>query len=160
MESSLNAEEDLKRENELEMKVEEEQEKPLQRPELTRFVPKDNELYEPMEFFLLGSPKRQLLQGGDSETLRKAADEAMAKGSKTFARINYESAAKIALYKQDRVSFEQSLEMAEVVTSDDQFGRYHRILLQRIDEAMRIAKEYYAAFEEEEKKPAVFARYP
>jgi hypothetical protein len=132
----------------VELEVEEEQRMIQSRPSLAKFIRDDRDLYEAMEFFLLGSPKRQIMQDGGQASLKKTADEAKISGDKLAARINYESAAKVALYEQDAAGFKDMLELAEGVTSeDDKFGRFHRALLLDVDETMRVAREYYAELE-------------
>lgn len=141
------SDDELHRENKVEQEVEQEQSKPIHRPKLEDFVRKGQDLYEAMEFFILASPKRQALQDGSSASLRKQGDEARQAGNNILARINYESAAKLALYEQDRESLKTLLEMADEVTKVERFKNYHHVLLRNLDQVMKIAKDYYAAFD-------------
>jgi hypothetical protein len=138
----------LRRESKLEQEVEEEQANPPQRPSLEKLVAKDRDLYQALEFFLLASPKRQLMQEGEPASIKEVADEARLSGNNLSARINYESAAKMALYEQDREALKELLELADGVTNVERFRGYHRAILQNLDEAIRIAKEYYSGIEE------------
>jgi hypothetical protein len=123
---------------------EEEQEERDCTPFLRALIPDDPKLLVAMEYFLLASPTRQLSQLGDRESLKKARDGARAAGDDMTARIDYESAAKIALYEGDRGAFEDLLSLAEKVTSSrDNFAELHRILLNNVDGALGIADEYY-----------------
>ncbi len=57
-------------------------------------------------------PKRQQMQEGESESIRGAADEARMPGDNLSARINYESAPKMAIYEHDREALKELLELA------------------------------------------------
>jgi hypothetical protein len=123
---------------------EEEQEERDYTPFLRALIPNDPKLFVSMEYFLLASPTRQLSQLGDRESLKSSGDGARAARDDTTARIDYESAAKIALYEGDRGVFEDLLSLAEKVTpSHYNFAEFHRVLLNNVDEALRIADEYY-----------------
>jgi hypothetical protein len=138
------------REGELEREEEEEERSEKTAP-LKSLIPDDPSLYEAMEYFLLGSPKRQLEELGDPAALKRVADEAKSSGNDIAARINYESAAKIALYEHNRDSFKSLLELADEVTSQgEEFKEFHRTLLNNADRAMKVADEYYASFRNRE----------
>ena len=145
---------DLALNNELEMVVEREQEKPPERPPLEKFVPKGSSLYEAIEFVLLGSPRRQMMQNGDSISLEKVADDSAKARDRVGARINYESAARVALYERDRERFRRMVERAEEFTSDGQrFSMLHKTLLENLNDILRIATEYYDEFEKRQDSP-------
>ena len=113
-------------------------------PELQRYVPEDGALYRAMEFFLLLNPEEQALRLGEPDALKLSADEAKASGNHLLARINYESAAKIALFRQNRTQFTSMVSLADQVTpADQEFAALHRTLLRETDAAMRVARDYY-----------------
>jgi hypothetical protein len=124
--------------------TEETEQEPEYTSTLQELIPNDRRLFVAMEYFLLASPTRQLSQLGDMDSLKKEGDRAKSAGDKITARINYESAAKVALYEGDREAFESLLKLADNVTSgSDDYAQFHRTLLDHIDEAVRIADEYY-----------------
>jgi hypothetical protein len=128
-------------------------------PQLVELVPNDRSLYEAMEFFLLINPREQISSLGDFATVKRTADEARSAGDDLQARINYETAAKIALYNQNRKLFVSMLTLADGVTPTDQdFAAFHRTLLTKTDEAMRVARDFYAELERESR--AVAPRTP
>jgi hypothetical protein len=140
------------REAEVERKVELEQEKPAKRPPLDSLVPRNDELFAAMEFILLGSPERQILQGGDLPALERTAEEAARSGNGTRARIEFESAARVALFEQNKDKLGDMLERAdEFSAKGDSFSRMHQILLKNLDKAMGVAREYYSELATEQK---------
>jgi hypothetical protein len=113
-------------------------------PRLDVLIPGDPELREAMEYFLLAAPQRQLDQLGDPQVLKRSGDKAGAAGDNMTARINYENAAKIALYYDNAEDFENMLRSAESVTpSTEGFSQFHRTLLSQVESALKIAKIYY-----------------
>jgi hypothetical protein len=114
---------------------------------LRELIPDDQALYEAMEHFLLASPRRQADQLGDRAGVRKSADEAKAAGKTMQARVDYESAAKLALYYHDKEDFIRMLELADAMTTErESFSQFHRTLLNNVDRAMEIADKYFAGF--------------
>jgi hypothetical protein len=112
---------------------------------LGELVPDNQMLRKAMEYFLLGSPERQLVQLGDVNSLRTEAEKAKAKGDKIRARIHYESAAKVALYEDRLTEFKQSLLLANEVTGkNERYFEFHRTLLQNLDEVRLIADKFYS----------------
>ncbi len=140
------------RESEVELEVEKEQEKPVKRPPLEQLVPRSDELYSAIELVLMASPRRQILQGGDLPALEKAAYEAANSGDALRARIGYEAAARVALFEQNEDKFRGMLEKADKFSKEgESFSKMHRVLLQRIDDAMCIAREFYVELDQEKK---------
>jgi hypothetical protein len=103
-----------------------------------------DDMYYAIEFFLLGDPKRQIEQLGDVEGVLKKGDEAKSGSDLVKARYNYETGAKIQMYKQNKEGLRRCLVLAQDVTeeSDKHFG-FQRTILDNIDEALRISKQYY-----------------
>ena len=140
------------REEEVERRVELEQERPAKRPPLESLVPRDDELFAAMEFILLGSPERQILQGGDLPILEQVAQGAAESGNGTRARIEYESAARVAFFEQKKDKLREMLERAEEFSAPDtSFSSMHKILLKNIDRAMSVGREFYSELATEQK---------
>ncbi len=117
-------------------------------PSLEALVANGMALHDAMEYFLLLNPREQVAQLGEPEDLKRTADEARASGDKILARIDYECAAKIALYRQRRDMFLSMLSPAEKVTPPNQrFSTFHRVLMRESDAAFRIAKDFYSELE-------------
>jgi hypothetical protein len=112
---------------------------------LKQLSPNDD-VYFAIEYYLLGDPKRQIEQLGDVEGILKQGDEAKQHQDTTKARYSYETAAKIELYRRRKDNLRKLLILAQDVTpSDEKHFQYQRTMLDNIDEALRIAKDYYAS---------------
>ncbi|MDH2900106.1 MAG: hypothetical protein PXY39_03970 [archaeon] len=103
-----------------------------------------HEMYVAMENFLLGNPERQILALGDLESVLQVGKEAKSKDDLLGARTNFETAAKLELYKQHKDGLRDCLILSQDVTdeSDKHFG-YQRTILDNTDEALHVAKVYY-----------------
>ncbi len=118
-------------------------------PPLSKFIENDNALFEAMEYFLLLNPGEQASRLGEPRELKAKADEARASGDNLGARIYYENAAKVGLYRQEEAEFKGMLKLAEQVTrKNERFAAFHRTLLSDSDGAMRVAREYYGELRE------------
>jgi hypothetical protein len=110
---------------------------------LRDLVPND-EIYEAMENFLLGDPENQIQLLGDPNEILAKADEAKGKGEDLIARAQYETLAKIAIYKQDRRLAQKSLELAGTATNpSDRHANMQKSILANLDQVIRIARDYY-----------------
>jgi hypothetical protein len=113
---------------------------------LRELVPNDEKLYLALQTFLLGDPNRQLPMLGSVDSLSLKADEERAKGDKWKARINYETAARIEIFIEDRAGAEKFLRQAEEFA---EVGGQNRVmletLLKNMDEVMRISKMFYSS---------------
>ncbi len=104
----------------------------------------DEDMYYAMENFLLADPERQIPLLGDMESLISKGDEAKSTGSKVIARTNYETAAKIEIYKQNKEGAKRCLGLAQQVTDEgDKHLDYQRKLMENLDEVLRVSKAYY-----------------
>jgi len=119
------------------------EETPQIRPSLKDLVPNAPEFYEALEYFLLGDPERQISQLGEPDSLLTKGDTARAAGDNLHARVEYESAAKIAIYEQNKEAAKKFLVLAEEVSDNEKYSGFHRTLLKDIDQVVRIAKAYY-----------------
>ncbi|MHB8566803.1 MAG: hypothetical protein ACYC7D_00610 [Nitrososphaerales archaeon] len=123
-------------------------------------LPSDRELHDALEHYLLSDPDRQITQLGGVDTLLSAANQAENEGNTSKACTDYEYAAKIEIYQQNKDSAKKCLILAERVTETDGDRAIHKTLLDNMDEIMRISKEYYfskrnpTAEEKEEEKEA------
>jgi hypothetical protein len=108
-----------------------------------------DEIYEAMENFLLGNPESQLQMLGTKEELKGKGDEAKSKNEDLIARAQYETMAKVAIYKQDPELVKESLELASEVTNpSDRHAKMQRTIEGNLDEIMKIARDYYQTKEE------------
>lgn len=109
----------------------------------------NDEIYEAMENFLLGDPENQIQMLGPTSDIIKKGDDARNKSEDLIARAQYETAAKIAIYKQDQTLVKNSLEMASQVTKPaDRHARMQKTILTNLDQVLRIARDYYKTKEE------------
>jgi len=112
---------------------------------LKDLVPNDEKMYLALQNFLLGDPERQLPMLGSTETLLARGDQDRAKGEKLKARMSYETAAKIEIYKQNRENVEKVIRLAKDVTDDrDPHLEFFDTMLANLDEVLRISREYSA----------------
>ncbi len=112
---------------------------------LRDLVPNDEKLYIALQTFLLGDPTRQLPMLGSVDSLLTKGDEDKAKGNNWKARLNYETAAKIEIYKNNREDAEKFLRLAEGIAESNEANRVLLgTLLENMDRVMEISKVYYA----------------
>jgi hypothetical protein len=105
---------------------------------LRDLVPNDEKMYMALQTFLLGDPERQLPMLGNVDSLLARGDEDKATGNKWKARINYETAAKIEIYKNNKEDAEKFLRLAEALTESNEVNRAMlSTLLENMDRVMR-----------------------
>jgi hypothetical protein len=110
---------------------------------LKGIVGNNQKMYEAMGTFLLAFPERQISQLGEVNSLLAKGDRARANGKNMEARADYETAAKIEIYKQDKDSARSCLISADEVSETEQRNHgYHETMLGDMDEVMRISKAY------------------
>jgi hypothetical protein len=110
---------------------------------LKEFVPNDEKMYIAMQNFLLADPERQVPMLGESDALIAKGEAASAKGDKLVARISYETAAKIEIYKQNKENAEKCIRLAnELTESNDLHRASYEAMLGNMDEVLRISKLY------------------
>ncbi|MDG6998661.1 MAG: hypothetical protein JRN15_06050 [Nitrososphaerota archaeon] len=73
------------------------------------------------------------------ESIIQAGDSAKANGDNLMARVNYETAARIALYEQNKDEVIRCVTLAEQA----QPRELHKTLLSKIDKVMTISHRYY-----------------
>ena len=103
-----------------------------------------DEMYYALELFLLGDPKRQIEQLGDVDGLLSKGDQAKSADDHVKARYNYETAAKIEMYRQNKEGLRRCLVLAqEVAEESDKHFAFQRMILDNLDEVLQISKQYY-----------------
>lgn len=126
----------------------------LEKEKETKIIEKTNErlrdlapndkIYEAMANFLLGDPENQIPLLGEPPEIIGKADEAKSKGEDLIARAQYETVAKVAIYKQDKDLVKTSLEEAEEVTDPaDRHATMQKTILENLDQVIGIAEDYY-----------------
>lgn len=109
---------------------------------------KSDDMYFALEYFLLGDPKRQIEQLGDSDAVLAKGDESKAKNDNIYARTYYETAAKIEIYKGNKEFARKCpLKAQEVTEHEDKRFRLMQTLIDNMDEAISVAKSYYNVLE-------------
>ncbi|MGI0079024.1 MAG: hypothetical protein ACRECH_05320 [Nitrososphaerales archaeon] len=103
----------------------------------------DDGMYGALSQFLLLDPRHQVEQLGGFAKLWEEGSSAMQRGNKLQARVSFETAARIALYDQDRASLKKSLESAEQASENEINHRLHQTLLSNLDKALKITGAYY-----------------
>jgi len=125
-------------ENEKEIKIVEKTNKRL------RNLAPNDQIYEAMENFLLGDPENQIQLLGTEDEILSTGDEAKNKGEDLIARAQYETMAKVAIYKQDPELARKSLDLATLVTNPaDRHARMQKTIQNNMDQVIKIAKDYY-----------------
>jgi hypothetical protein len=110
---------------------------------LKDLVGNNQKMYEAMGTFLLASPERQIPQLGKVNSILAKGDLARANGKNMEARVDYETAAKIEIYKQNKDSARSCLISADEVSDTElQHHSFHETMLADMDEVLRISKAY------------------
>jgi hypothetical protein len=105
---------------------------------------RSDEMYDAIEFFLLGDPNRQIEQLGDIDGVLEKGNQAKAQSDYVKARYNYETAAKILMYRQNKEGLRKCLVLAQEVTEEsDKHFAFQRTILDNLDEALSVSKKYY-----------------
>jgi hypothetical protein len=112
---------------------------------LESLVADDPKMYAALQNFLIVDPERQIPLLDNVTTLLAKGDAAKAEGNNQTARADYEIAAKIEIYKQNKDSATSFLVLAEGVSDKklQHFG-YQETMLADMDKVLRISKAYQA----------------
>ncbi len=112
---------------------------------LGSLVSDDPNMYAALQNFLIVDPERLIPLFDDVGTLLAKGDAAKAQGNNLTARADYEIAAKIEIYRQNKDSATNFLVLAEGVSDKGQqhFG-YQETMLADMDKVLRISKAYQA----------------
>lgn len=112
--------------------------------ERLRDLAPNDRIYEAMENFLLGDPENQIQLLGTKDEILGKGDEAKNKGEDLIARAQYETMAKVAIYKQDSELARKSLDLAAQVTDpSDRHARMQKTIQNNMDQVINIARDYY-----------------
>ncbi len=112
---------------------------------LQKLVSDDPKMLAALQNFLIVDPERQLPLLDNVETLLAKGNAARDQGFDQAARADYEIAAKIEIYKQNKESAASFLVLAEGVS--EKLGahfQYQETLLADMDKALRISLAYQA----------------
>jgi hypothetical protein len=113
---------------------------------LKGLVANNQKMYFALQTFLLAGGEKQISQLGEPSLLLARGDAYRALGNNTAARISYETAAKIEIYKQNKDSARNSLVRAEEVSEKEQARHeFQETMLADMDEVLRISKAYQSA---------------
>lgn len=116
---------------------------------LKGLVANNQRMYFALQNFLLGAPDRQIPLLGEVSLLLARGDASRAKGNNMAARVDYETAAKIEIYKQNKDSARNCLVRAEEVSEKEQaHHEFQETMLADMDEVLRISKGYQSALQE------------
>jgi hypothetical protein len=112
---------------------------------LESLVTDDPKMYAALQNFLIVDPERQIPLLDNVTTLLAKGDAAKAQGNNQTARADYEIAAKIEIYKQNKDSATSFLVLAEGVSDEklQHFG-FQETMLADMDKVLRISKAYQA----------------
>lgn len=111
---------------------------------LKELVAKDEKMYHALQNFLLAGGDGQIARLGKVGDLLAKGDSAKAKGNNRSARVDYETAAKIEIYNQNRESARNCLILAESVSDKGEtHHEFHETMLADMDEVLRISKAYH-----------------
>ena len=110
---------------------------------LEKLVPDDAKMFAALQNFLIVDPARQIPLLDDVTTLLAKGDTAKGQGNNMSARADYEVAAKIEIFKQNKESAMNILVMAEGV-SDKLLPHFsfQETMLADMDKVLRISKAY------------------
>jgi CRISPR/Cas system-associated protein Csm6 len=132
--ANANAVEEQKKENALHKELD----------ETVKQESRDEKVYEALRNFLLADPERQIHELGGTEKLLAEADRAKSKNLEIVARAMYETAAKVAIYKQNKDEARKIISLADEVTKPgDTQKEIHETLISNMDEVMNVSKDYY-----------------
>ena len=102
----------------------------------------DEELHYAMSYFLYLKPEEQIALIEATELQVQKATEAIERGDRTTAVVDYETAARIELYRGNRENVRMYLEKARDLQDGDGRERLST-LLSNLENVMAIAKRYY-----------------
>ena len=95
-----------------------------------------------MSYFLYLKPEEQIALIGATEVHYWKATEAIERGDRTMAVVDYETAARIELYRGNRENVRVYLKKAQGLQGRDGQERLS-VLLSNLEKVMTIAKRYY-----------------
>jgi hypothetical protein len=116
---------------------------------LKGLVANNQRMYYALQSFLLVAPERQIPRLGEVSLLLARGDAFRANGNNMAARVDYETAAKIEIYKQNKDSARNCLVRAQEVSEKEQsHHEFQETMLADMDEVLRISKGYQSVLQE------------
>jgi hypothetical protein len=103
----------------------------------------DKELYDALEHFLLFNPKMILENMGNVPFWLARGDTAKSSGNNLIAAMDYEMAARIACYEEDKETTKNALSSAQSLNPNTEEAALDRILLSKLDKVFEISKVHY-----------------
>ena len=110
---------------------------------LENLVTDEPKMYAALQNFLIVDPERQIPLLDSVSALSARGDASKAEGNSLSARADYEVAAKIEIYRQNKVSAMNFLVLAESVSDKklEHFG-YQQTMLANMDKVLSISRAY------------------
>lgn len=102
----------------------------------------DQKLYDALGHYFLADPRRQIEQLGTPEDLALKAKDALSKGDKASAFIDYDYAAKIEIYNGNAENAKKYIQLADTLTGKPDEHERHQTLLANMDKAIEYSREY------------------
>jgi hypothetical protein len=112
----------------------------------------DEELYKALEHFLLFNPKMILENLGNVPYWMAKADTAKSKGNNLVAAMDYETAARIACYENDKEATRKALAFAEGINPQSAEAALDRVLISKLDKVFEISAIHYSIVSNAEKE--------
>jgi hypothetical protein len=110
---------------------------------LKDIVANNQGLYFAMQNFLIISPERQVPLLDGVGILVAKGDAAKSVGKNLEARADYETAARIEIFRQNKESARNCLKLADGVSEDaSQHHEFHETMLADMDEVLRVSKAF------------------
>jgi hypothetical protein len=110
---------------------------------LKNLVVSDPKMFAALQNFLIVDPERQIPLLDSVGVLMAKGDAAKSQGNRMTARADYEIAAKIEIYRQNKESARSFLVLAEGVSDKGQpHYQYQETMLADMDKVMRISNEF------------------
>ena len=102
----------------------------------------NQKLYDALGHYFLADPRRQIEQLGSPQELEVKAKDALSKGDKSSAFIDYDYAAKIEIYKGNGENAIKYIQEADALTEKPDEHERHQTLLSNMDKAIEYSREY------------------
>jgi hypothetical protein len=118
---------------------------------------KDPELYDALKGFLFINPQMIEISLGKASYWLTNGNAARSKGNNREAIADYETAARIACYENDKDAMVRALSLVQEICTEPTKREMNQVLLTKPDRALEIAMIHYKAIPkkeiEEKKKP-------
>jgi hypothetical protein len=105
----------------------------------------DEELHAALEHFLLINPEMILANLGQVPYWIAKGDASKSKGNMILATMDYETAARIACYENDKEATIRALTLAQATNPNPADAALHMTLLSKLDRVFEISTIHYEA---------------